>query len=41
MDAFVVTESFYDICESWAEEPEPQVWDALYPTILAWVVRVN
>ncbi len=41
MDVFEITEPFYDVCESWAEEPEPHLWDALYPTIAAWVIRAN
>jgi hypothetical protein len=41
MDTFVVTEPFYDVCESWAEEPETQAWDELYPIIAAWLIRSN
>ena len=41
MDVFVVSEPLYDICESWAEEPEPDVWTAVYPEVLRWLVRPN
>jgi hypothetical protein len=41
MDVFVVSEPLYDICESWAEEPEPEAWDAVYPEVLAWLIRLN
>jgi hypothetical protein len=41
MDVFVVSEPLYDICESWAEEPEPAAWTAVYPEVLSWLIRPN
>jgi hypothetical protein len=41
MDVFVVSEPLYDVCESWAEEPEPVAWDVVYPDALAWLIRLN
>ncbi len=41
LDVFLVSEPFYDVCESWAEEPEPAAWDAEYPAIAAWLIRAN
>jgi hypothetical protein len=41
MDVFLLSEPFYDICESWAEEPEPAVWDAVYADARAWLIRPN
>ncbi len=41
MDIFVVTEPLYDICESWAEEPDAEAWDAAYADIAGWLVRAN
>ncbi len=41
MDVFVVSEPLYDICESWAEEPEPDAWTAVYPEVLGWLIRSN
>lgn len=41
MQTFVLNEPFYDICESWAEEPAPEVWDVVYPAALAWLIRPN
>jgi hypothetical protein len=41
MEVFVVSEPLYDICESWAEEPEPEMWDAVYPVAMAWLIRPN
>jgi hypothetical protein len=37
----LVAEPLYDICESWAEEPDTQAWDVLYPDVVAWLVRPN
>jgi hypothetical protein len=41
MDVFLVSEPLYDICESWAEEPEPDAWTAIYPEVLHWLIRLN
>jgi hypothetical protein len=41
MNVFVVSEPLYDICESWAEEPDTEAWTALYPEILSWLIRPN
>jgi hypothetical protein len=41
MEVFVLSEPLYDVCESWAEEPEPDAWDAVYPEALAWLIRPN
>jgi hypothetical protein len=41
MQTFVVNEPLYDVCESWAEEPDPEVWDAVYPAALVWLIRAN
>jgi len=41
MDVFVVSEPLYGICESWAEEPEPDAWAAIFPEIVGWLIRAN
>jgi hypothetical protein len=41
LDVFLVTPELYDVCESWAEEPEPAVWDVIYPQAKAWLIRSN
>jgi hypothetical protein len=41
MEVFVVNEPLYDVCESWAEEPEPEAWAAFYFEALAWLIRPN
>jgi hypothetical protein len=41
MDVFVISEPLYDICESWAEEPDSDAWDAVYPEARAWLLRPN
>ncbi len=41
MEVFVVSEPLYDVCESWAEEPQTDAWDMIYPEALAWLIRLN
>jgi hypothetical protein len=41
MDVFVLSEPLYDICESWAEEPEPDAWNAVYAEAVNWLIRPN
>ncbi len=41
MEVFIVTEPFYDVCESWAEEPSPQAWDDGYAEMKRWVLNLN
>ncbi len=41
MEVFVVDEPFYDVCESWAEEPSSEAWDAEYAVLRMWLLRPN
>ena len=41
MEVFVVSEPLYDVCESWAEEPDAQAWNAFYSQALTWLIRPN
>lgn len=41
MEVFVLSEPLYDVCESWAEEPAPDAWDAECANIRDWLIRPN
>ncbi len=41
MEVFVLSEPLYDVCESWAEEPSFEAWDAVYSDVREWLVRAN
>lgn len=41
MEVFVLSEPLYDVCESWAEEPSFEAWDAVYSDVRDWLVRAN